>query len=408
MAKKVVIGVEAPSEEKEQYTKGLYVFPDVNGVFFDEGGSKYYRTLILESIERTPHMLESLGDRLWAMSRAALAEVAGDQIRKPFGQNWTITAEATLDQLLANVDKSEKIKVINKELTNGCVTTESGGGVYLALYLSDRFKWKVIGGYLLYSDDATIDNLKLISEKYRPTGRIVTRKSSESASPGDEILAACGKDVVSYPGEKKLFEMRGKITALDALDRFTVAADSRGGFVVHNHLMIADYEKKDTSEGDFDYLRALQKGKHYLPSEASSILLHKKNDLLYYCFFGVDDGKIVVYDLTGDDSGKWSLQYHKTIRFQSSQRMASSEGKDNFIRGMKLENDFLNFALGDLYIRMGISTLLDHDPEVRIDPKFEDMNNPGLYLAQLKATYDIAQICKVPHRITDLDIVETK
>lgn len=425
MGKKyIIIG----AEHKDSQYCGAYIFERKDGFEFRKTETRADLEFAKSGTNLTPRLVACNQGNIYVMTDRDLWEFPGEAAAESYEEKKTLTLNQPLKSLTEIIADAEKRTQSRKEAQesldpstiigkNTCGSIAFlGEEMLLAVYAADKMKEdenQVVGGCLLHSSTGKWEDLTRISG-YAPTGEITINEESRTIllpSKGEllELKIAKGKGDVS-----SIKNLTGNILSAAHKGRITVCTDNLDGYLIGHGERSDQWEKYEP----------VDKPKHnqfedrkYLPSCAASVAILEPRGDPARILFGCDNGKLLVYKVTGKNQDQFGLSYEKTISFMSPRTAIRSADKDDYIRNIKVEpgNDYVSFTLRNLYMRMSAYNLILLSPEKRITEEEEKvLTEPtkttgaqscerGEYLQKLKDTYALEQICATPHRITSYD-----
>lgn len=323
----------------------------------------------------------------------------------------------------------EILPLVGEDNLCGSIAVDSTHNLYLGLYGADTGK-KVINSQscLLQFTNCDLNSTARRILDISPTGAMCADTSVEEgvlvpARERIQVLKQGLPDQSIYPFGR---EGGKNVLALHALEDILLVTDTIGGYFIQKGL-----NSLDRCAGfGFSYL-SNHTGRNYLPMEGTSVLLVKHHltekvdqkrgmeKEKYYALFGSDNSKLFVYELDFDTdkrndtmstyTRKIGCSYLKTITFFSSQKLQEPM-KSNIVEHLRYNNGYVSFTLRDIFMRVGIDTLLTtitpgakisfNEEQITDERGYDEQSRVENYVHLLKKRYSLDFVCRVPHRIT--------
>ena len=407
---KMIIGAQDPTDSG--LARGLYIFSKKEGFFdrssLDDGADQYIE---IDGKRMTPRTLKANQKALQILTRTHIMDCNGENIsykKKKATDPEKILEPTTiiaLEDLLSTLPEQKRKEL----LANPTYWMEKSlEGLFISLFLADQAADKFKEGVLLYSSSGKIEDLKLIPECI-PTGPVIPTADRTA------ILVPRMNRCLRYQfrqGQVNLTDnipLQGNILALDDKYRTTViTGNDEDWFITSTGRKILPPERGllDDVQPSFE-----QDSYQAIPSEATTVGLARYQNK-EYVLLGVDDGRLLLWEIVEAANNNYIPQHIKTVNFLSLEKIALEGGKEMHLRDLRIDdNGWVSFMLANLFIRTSMTALLELSPDQRIDAVNErNSGDKGYldYLSTMKTTYHLDQICAVPHRATSYEMLETE
>lgn len=283
---------------------------------------------------------------------------------------------------------------------------------FLSGHYTDGSHLRKKPGFLLVG--SSLDDLVLQSN-FKPTSNIVAvqgKNSSHLLVPEkNRLLILPQKENIEKPEER--VSLNGDISLAAQRGDILICMDVQGGYLVRRQRNGPKIEFSVQPAVGSPYFSEDNTARTYLPSEAASVTV-AKNKGKEYVLFGLDEGCLRVYELSGsqDQSSLGedpSLKYVASLRLLSLADLVQDTGKDNFIRHLRTESEgTINFTLRNTYFRIALGDILQNAVNsTEQSAALSSIHRQQTFqesLPELYERYHFQQISVMPHRIKTMEI----
>lgn len=416
--------VNGSSDNHKQITKGLYLFEhsgkNIDGCIPAEEIGKNTNIFTKSSPDlvellrsdgssiSTPRVVKNVGNMLYLISRGHVTQLSYNaSVSFPFSMN-----KFSLLNFITGIGDDLKKKIDDKDNLVGFIDTVYHNTVYLSLFLSNTLREEnsfqeisqgVPLGLVLRHTVGT-DKAEVVLPNYNPTGEVFVQRNTLKMVSKKNLLSFTLDGLVQTPDILNSEVAEANILDVSSVDGYTLFSTNKEGYVLkivcNSHSTIYDSKKLE------NYSSLSDSSRMYLPSPATSVLIYKDSTGIsnprYYALFGLERGKIRVYEINKESN---SLDFKKTIPFISVEN--NDVARERYILNLKQVSGHVCFTMGNLFMKIPFSKLLDFDGQKRI-VRNQEKGSPNDYLTSFKECYGVDTLFHVPHRITSYDFWSVK
>ncbi|PIN88058.1 hypothetical protein COV12_00515 [Candidatus Woesearchaeota archaeon CG10_big_fil_rev_8_21_14_0_10_32_24] len=300
----------------------------------------------------TPRLIFTADDYIHVLTRNNLCSTDS--------KNWPNHTKRKLSEILGeNKNGIDINNFIDQDMTSASFLNYDNTEMFIGLYGKNP-RTKKNEGNLYYNKEGNLDELICLNDQC-PTGPIIQAGNRVLISSNNEVNTLFKRNNSWKKGAP--LTLSGGVLALSHEEGYTIATDTKGGYLIeYNGQQATQFRTPN-----YNYFGE-NKNRLILPSEAMSVAI-QKSDGGNYAFFGLDDGKLAIYQLN-QIKGAPQINHIKTISLLSTMELLNFE-KDNYVRNMRIQEGLLCFTLRNLFIRSTIDNLINLPENKNITPNDE-------------------------------------